>query len=211
VRPVTSILGVLRRPQTPADLVPRLVAQLERQSRNPISTGLLGTPVISLLRRATVTPWGRRVFVITYRPRTRRQFARLPRRLRGVAVTHQIAVAFWPMSSGLYTRRVIAAGRAWGSESSRGPRHPDDRFVFLFPDGVARVALWNARSTAAHPRPLVSPRSQPVIVNVHANVAAFRATGFRSPGYEVWYGPTGRVVRRIANASSCGPPLGTCA
>jgi hypothetical protein len=63
---------------------------------------------------------------------------------------------------------------------------------------------WNAGATAAsHPRP--------VIVSVRGNVAAFESTTFHSPGHEVWYGPTGTVVRRIANASSCGPPLGNCA
>ena len=50
----------------------------------------------------------------------------------------------------------------------------------------------------------------PVIVSVHGNVAAFQSSAFRSPGHEVWYGSTGNVVKRIANASSCAPPLGSC-
>ena len=209
VRPVTSILGQLRRPQTMADRDPTLLAQLAAQSRDPIATGLLGTPVVSLIRRAR-TPWGQSIFLTTSLPRTRRQFARLPAKWRGVTVVHQVSIALYPLSTGQITPAVIEAGRGWSSESEHDVDRAGDRFVFLFPDGVAKVALWNARSIAAHPRPLVARHSRPVVVSVHGNVAAFESRTLQSPGREVWYGPTGQVVKRIANASSCAPPLGNC-
>jgi hypothetical protein len=211
VRPVTSILGVLRRPQTQADRDPTLLWQLARQARDPVAVGLLGTPLASFVRRATVAPWGQRIFLTVNLSRTRRQLARLPAKWRGVTVVHQVSVAMYPLSSGQAIPAVIEAGRAWADESSHGSRHADDRFVFLIPDGVGEIALWNATSIAAHPHPLVRRHSQPVRVNVHGNVAAFSSKAFRSPGHEVWYGPTGNVVRRIPNASSCAPPLGNCA
>ncbi|HEX3691078.1 MAG TPA: hypothetical protein VGG07_21975 [Solirubrobacteraceae bacterium] len=209
VRPITSILGVLRRRQTTADLAPTLVAQLAVQARSPITTGLEGTPVVSLVRRAS-TPWGQSIFLTPSLPRTRRQFARLPAKLRGVTVVHQVSIALYPLSTGQITPAVIEAGRGWSSESEHDVDRAGDRFVFLFPDGVAKVALWNARSIAAHPRPLVERHSRPVVASVHDNVAAFESRTFQSPGHEVWYGPTGQVVKRIANASSCAPPLGSC-
>ena len=211
VRPVTSILGVLRRRQTQADLDPSLLTSLAQGTHNPITAGLLGTPVASLVRLATVAPWGQPIYLVPYLPRTREQYRRLPAKYRGVTVAQKVSVAVAPLSSGQAIPAAIRAGRAWASESSRGPRHPDDRFVFVVPDGVSRVALWTVTSTVAHPRPLIPRHSQPLIVNVRGNVAAFQSATFRTPGHEVWYGPTGRVVRRIANASSCGPPLGNCA
>ena len=106
---------------------------------------------------------------------------------------------------------MIEAGRAWSSESERDVDRAGDRFVFLFPDGVAKVALWNARPIAAHARPLVARHSRPVVVSVHGNVAAFESRTLQSPGREGGlYGPTGQVVKRIASASSCAPPLGNC-
>lgn len=128
-----------------------------------------------------------------------------------MTVLHQVSVSLSPEPGGQAIPAVIAAGRAWESESSPGPNRTAARFVFLFPDGVTRVALWNAASDAVDPHPTVPPHSHPVVVSVHGNVAAFPSRTFRSPGHEVWYGPTGTVVRRIANASSCGPPLGNCA
>jgi hypothetical protein len=209
MRPLTSILGVLRRPQSAADRDPALLARLAARSRDPVAVGLTGTPVVSLIRRS-VTPWGQGIFFTPYLPRTRRQFARLPARFRQVTVVHQVSVTFSVGSGPAATPAVIEAGRAWGSESAHAVDRPGGRFVFVLPDGVAKVALWNARSIAAHPHPLVAPHSRPVIVSVHGDVAAFESRAFRSPGHEVWYGPTGTVVKRIANASSCAPPLGAC-
>ena len=210
VRPLTAILGVLRRPQTTADRDPLLLWHLAEHSRDPITAGLWGSPVVSLVRRAAVTSWGQRIFLTAYLPPTRRQRATLPAKLRDVAVARQPSVMFSPLSSGQMTAAVIEGGRAWDSEGEPDVDAAGNRFVFLFPDGVAKVALSNATSIATHPRPLVARHSPPVLVSVRDNVAAFASRTFHSPGREVWYGPSGRIVRRIANASSCAPPLGAC-
>lgn len=91
----------------------------------------------------------------------------------------------------------------------------------VVPDGVAKVALWYPmRSIANHPKHPITPGSNPVIVTVHDNITAFFAPrrferphrqAFDRPGQEIWYGPHGKIVKRIENASSCGPPLGSCA
>jgi hypothetical protein len=214
-RALTLILGVLRQPQTEPDRNPALLEQLTRETYRRTDRGLLGTPVISLVRLATIAPWGQKIFLIPYLPPTREQIAGLPARWRrgGEQVAHAtvISVGFYPMSSGEAVPAVIEAGRAWASDSKRGDDYAGERFVMLFPDGVAKVALWNTTSIRAHPHPLVAPRSKPAIVTVHNNLAAFRSRTFHSPGHEVWYGPSGEIVKRIANASSCGPPLGNCA
>lgn len=214
-RPLTSILGIMRRPQANTDINPALREQLQRESRDRFDLGFFGTPIITLVRLAAVAPWGQRIYLIPHLPPTRQQIAKLPAKWRrgGTRVTHAttISVFFYPMSSGPVIPAVIEGGRAWDSDSKRGSSYSGDRYVFVFPDGVTKVGLWPSRSSRAHPHPLVPPHAKPITVTVHNNVAAFQARRFGSPGREIWYGPSGTIVKRIANASSCAPPLGNCA
>ena len=213
-RLLTSILGVLRRPQSRSDFSTALRKQLHRESRDNLDLGFFGTPVVSLVRLATVAPWGQRIFLIPHLPPTRQQIAKLPAKWRRggtrVAVLKTVAVAFYPLN-GRASPAVIEGGRAFADASKRGNDYPGHRFVMLLPDGVAKVVLWNTTSIRAHPHPLTAPHSTPVLATVHNNVAAFRSTRLRSPGREIWYGPSGKIIKRIANASSCAPPLGNCA
>ena len=48
-RPLTSILGLLRRPQASSDFSPALSKQLTRESHDHLDLGFLGTPVVSLV------------------------------------------------------------------------------------------------------------------------------------------------------------------
>ena len=214
-RPLTSILGIMRRPQANTDINPALREQLQRESRDRFDLGFFGTPIITLVRLAAVAPWGQRIYLIPHLPPTRQQIAKLPAKWRrgGTRVTHAttISVFFYPMSSGPVIPAVIEGGRAWDSDSKRGSSYSGDRYVFVFPDGVTKVGLWPSRSSRAHPHPLVPPHAKPITVTVHNNVAAFQARRFGSPGREIWYGPSGTIVKRIANASSCAPPHGNCA
>jgi hypothetical protein len=211
VRPLTSILGVLRRPQTAADRDPKLVRQLRRQS--PI----FGTPVLSLMRLATVAPWGQPIYMVPFLPPTKQELARVPGASRAGNIPKTAAVWTYPINPGssLGVPAEIEGGRyatnmAWVKGAKRGPAAT--RWVMVVPDGVARVALWQATgSISQHPKHPTKPGSKPIIVAVHNNIAAFIAHGFSGPGQEVWYGPGGRIVKRIANADSCGPPLGNCA
>jgi YVTN family beta-propeller protein len=215
VRPLTSILAIMRRPQTNTDINPALREQLQRESHDRFDLGFFGTPIITLVRLAAVAPWGQRIYLIPHLPPTRQQIAKLPAKWRqgGTRVTHAttISVFFYPMSSGAVIPAVIKGGRAWDSDSKRGSDYSGDRYVFVFPDGVTKVELWPSTSTRAHPHPLVPAHAKPITVTVHNNVAAFQARRFGSPGREIWHGPSGKIVKRIANASSCAPPLGNCA
>ena len=61
---LVSELAVLRRPQTPADLNS---TYLDLFLRNGVATpprGRLGQPIRSLIRLATITPWGEKVFLV---------------------------------------------------------------------------------------------------------------------------------------------------
>jgi hypothetical protein len=204
-RPLTSILGVLRHPQTATDLPSWLSRELRRELHNRIAVGVFGSPGVSRVRLATVAPWGQGIYLIPYLPPTRSQIAWLPPRLRNVTRPNSIAVAITPEATGQGTPADIEAGR----DIARNGK--PDQFVMVLPERVTKVAIWNAVSIAAHPHPLTRAGSEPVVVSVHNNIATFRSAHFRSPGRELWYGPSGNVIKRIPNASSCAPPLGACA
>jgi hypothetical protein len=201
-RPLTSILGVLRRPQSARDITPALHKQLVRESHSILYMGWFGTGLTSLVRLAAIAPWGQRVYLIPHLPPTRRQIAKLPSNRR-VTVLTASSIDLYPMSGGPMTAAQVTAGRAWAVSANR--------YVFIFPDHVSKVALWRSISIRDHPHPLVSPGSKPIIVAVRHNVAAFGTRRAFTPGREIWYGSSGELIKRIANASSCGPPLGSCA
>lgn len=236
-RPLTSILGVLRRPQTAADRDPALIRQLQAYYHHnkyaSVRMGLEGLPVLSLMRLATVTPWGQRIYVVPFLPPTVAQKRRLPRRYRigGERVATPTTVTLWifPTSDGRSTDffgggagpAFIKGGRALGNGAYDTKLYDHPRQVIMVvPDGVARVALWYpVGSIAKHPNNPIAPGSKPVIATVHDNIAAFIAPRrferphdfFALPGQEIWYGSHGNVVNRIDNASSCMAPLGSCA
>lgn len=232
VRPLTSILGVLRRPQTAADRNPALIGYLRRQNRNSFTVAVEGLPVLSLMRLATVTPWGQRVYVVPFLPPTAAEKRRLPRKYRTggsqLAPPTTATLQIFPMSGNKVTdffgngapAAVINGGRVIGNGAydTKVYNHPR-QVIMIVPDGVARVALWYPTgSIANHPKHPITPGSKPVVATVHDNVAAFIAPRrFKRPhdffgqaGQEIWYGPDGNVVKRIDNASSCGPPLDSC-
>ncbi len=215
---LTAILGVLRRPQTAADRNPSLIAQLQREQRSKYNLAFEGRPVLSMMRLATVAPWGAPVFLVPFLAPTKQAKARLPRKLRSVTVPTQANVWTFSINGGSGGQGIpadIEGGRditnmAWVHGATRGPAA--NRWVMVVPDGVAKVALWETTGSAsAHPRHPIKPGSEPIIVAVHHNIAAFIAHGFDGPGQEIWYGPDGTVVKRITNADPCAPPLTSCA
>jgi hypothetical protein len=130
---------------------------------------LAGTPVRDLVRFATVAPWGQKVFLVPSRPPGR----------RGHALTLSA-----PATANA-TVAQIEAGGDWGTERS-------DQLLIVVPDGVARVTVRPVRtSTDRHP--------SPVTATVHGNVAAFQSNqNLDDPQREIWYGPSGHVIERIA-------------
>ena len=211
-RQLTSILGVLRRPQTTADRNPALVRQLSREAHNKYTFGFEGRPVLSLMRLATIAPWGQRIYVVPFLAPTEPAKKRLPRKDQGVTVATTAALATYPVTGGDGIPAEIEGGRDIGNGDYAHGEKPGSRWLMVVPDGVAKVALWAATgSTAQHPRHPTTPGSKPIIVTVDNNIAAFHAPRFHAPGQEIWYRPNGTIVKRIANADSCGPPLGNCA
>jgi len=63
-----DMLAVLRRAQTKADLDPQLLSRL--QAHEPLGLALEGTPDVPLVRLATVTGWGAKVFLVPMKPLT---------------------------------------------------------------------------------------------------------------------------------------------
>jgi hypothetical protein len=217
LRPVTSILGVLRRPQNAADRNPALITQLQKQSHDNFDLAWAGRPELSLMRRAAVAPWGQPIYVVPFLPPTRHAVQNVPPKDRVGNAARTATVWTYPISAGspLGSPTEIESGRdvtnmAWVHGGNRGPAA--NRWVMVVPDGVAKVALWPATgSISHHPGHPTNPGFRPIVVPVHGNIAAFIAHGFTRPGQEVWYGPNGTIIKRIANADSCEPSLGGCA
>src|SRR5579884_1720947 len=76
-----DILGVLRRPQTKADLNPAILSVLSRVP--PIA--LRGEAELALVRLATTTPWGEKIYLVPFRPPTAAGVAADARRAPGLA------------------------------------------------------------------------------------------------------------------------------
>jgi hypothetical protein len=181
-------LAVLRRPQTSADLDPALLRRLVSRPAGP-GAGLMGTPVRSLIRLATVTPWGERVFFVPTRPLNRTAAAKvlaatkLPSAARR-SVLRQLerqgsGLTLGINGAGGTTVAQIAAGDDWASS---GPS--PNTLIVVVPDGVARVTVQLAHRLTAI---------------VHNNVAAFEP---RQPIENLgvhkmtWYSPSGAIVKR---------------
>lgn len=205
-RPLASILAVLRRPPTVADRNHLLRQMLKRDAQNPTTLGVLGRPVVSLLRFATVAPWGAKIYLVPFLPPTAAAERRLPPKDRGVTTPTTATLATFPDNGADVVAAEIEGGRDIGN-MAYGARHPSAqaraRWVMIVPDGVTKVAIWQLTTTATQ-----SPK--PIVAAVHNNVAAFVAPSLTQPGKELWYGPNGHIVKHIHDASSCAPPLGSC-
>lgn len=185
-----DILHALRRPQTKGDRDPALLRELARPSG-----ALTGTPVLSLVRLAAITPWGDRVFLVPFRPLTAAAIRSLPPRLRSRARQWRARegtsdrLGLFDSSGGgcCSPPAAITAGLAW---SSSGP--DPNTALLVVPDGVATVTVRFSPSAA-------SPHSVTQTVVVHHNIAAFL------PPYAVenlsiykmlWRNATGRPIKR---------------
>jgi hypothetical protein len=200
-RGLVSQLAVLRRPQTSADLNPQFLRLLDRRIGH---SQPFGTPVRSLIRLATVTPWGERVFLVPYRPLTRAQLQKLPPGLRRFDMRR---AARQGSSDGLavsaggccVTAGEIARGDAYGFGGGAGG---GSDFVELVPDGVAKVSLLVARQD--YPEGPIFPHPLIATATVHSNVFAVRVSrtvddlGSR----QIWYGSNGAVIKRIGKTST---------
>ena len=190
---LVRLLGVLRRPQTAADRAFHHAGW----PTPPRASGSRIEPDRTLIRLATVTPWGAKVFMVPLTSPTNRVLA------RELGET----VALWVQGIGwndYSTVPDIRNGSAWGPEATvRGPRGLESRFFEIVPSGVAKVVFYLLRQ---FPRPGEPPRfSGSVTADVHNNVAVFQVKAV-SPGasavYAAWYTSSGRLIKRVGDWSA---------
>jgi hypothetical protein len=205
-QPLTNILGVLRRPQTKVDRDPFL---LQRPLfRSSLLRGTLGTPEPALIRLATITPWGAKVFLVPMKPPTQAAIAKLPPRQRTRAEQKRAREGSGARL-GLFTvgndgggtccataETIEQAGAAmWGGTSSL------TQLVLVVPDNVAKVTVLIPRQEGRGVR--ILRRSLSLSAKVHNNVVAIEIDRLVDDPlqYMIWYGPTGRVVKRFGSTS----------
>jgi hypothetical protein len=155
-----DILAVLRRPQAAGDRnAPRPFGRL------PSVEDVLGTPIDSLSRLASVAPWGVKAYLVPYAPPTARQIRRLPARVR--SEIRRTARGGLAVIAGHGACCLSAATIEAGHGVLFQADH--DRLVVVVPDGVARVTLG---TTGRHGRSFTAA--------VRGNVVAFQTS--RSAG-----------------------------
>ena len=177
-----EILAVLRRPQTKSDL-----------GLNPASLPhagvFVGAPDLSLVRFATVTPWGEKLFLVPFKPPTQQALAAAERQIPQRDRT-QLARTFAGLASrgetlGVYSREGGGGGapasfiEARGELSTEGAGHEfaggstRTRLILVVPDGVAKVVFVLPRQPAgAQNGAPIYRHTLKVAVAVHSNVAA---------------------------------------
>jgi hypothetical protein len=178
-----SILGVLRQPQTKA------AADFHQTGwPTPPKPGSQIAPDRALVRLATTTPWGTKVFVVPLTPPSNK----VERKDLGETVAVWVQGIGWadfnPVDS-------LQSEGGWGP--GQAVTEPNGTKLYrtfaLVPDGVTKVAIYPqaklGRST--DPGPLVS-------ATVHNNVAVFQ-THAHGPGPVLgyWYGSDGRIIKRL--------------
>jgi hypothetical protein len=188
-RALVSELAVLRRRQTPADLNSANLNRFLQVHGPDDPRQRLGQPIRSLIRLATVTPWGEKVYLVPFLAPD------------GMATLGLVANG----GSCCVTAAGIASNGLGGLSGSGGPAGGPSRnqVVVVVPDGVAKVAILLPRQgIAGEP---AYKHTLAITVPVHNNVAAFQSTRYADDiglNHMIWYGPTGNIVRRIGNNSN---------
>jgi hypothetical protein len=210
-RQLIDIIGVLRRPQTKADLNPRILSQL---SGVPL-IALEGTVDRSLVRFAATTPWGEKLYLVPYRPPTAAEIAAIKRRFPGASLG--------PITRG-ETLGVMSVGGGGGGVNAAGVQAGDEmqmdgagrsfaggstqtRYILVVPDRVARVEFYFPPRAVPAGGP-VYRHSLAVTVPVHGNIAAVQVTQQCCAGQPalIWYGARGQVIKQIGSLKPPPPP-----
>ena len=208
-RQLRHLLGVLRRGSTPADQDPALTARLASIAGLPNCHGLEADR--GLIRLATVTPWGQKVFVVAFMPPactqppctgTARACAAPPPDQETVRL---LSDSGGPPSLDPYPPQYWTPGQVQhgpGVVQLAGPRAGMLRELLLVPDGVRRVAVLFARQEHAGGVPY--RRGLKVVVPVHSNVAAVQVERSSVGEAVVWYGRSGGPIMRFGTSARLG-------
>lgn len=205
-----DIIGALRRPQTKADLNQRILSQQDR----PL--GLQGKADLPLVRFATTTPWGERLYFVPMKPPTAKQLAGFAHQTnapaRDIARVRARGETLGVFSNGGGggdasaadieagdSLQTEGAGRSFAGGSTK------TRLILVVPDGVAKVVFVLPRQSAGVQNGAPTYKhSLNVAVTVQDNVAAVQIPRECCNGRPpmIWYAPDGQVVKRIGNFSS---------
>jgi hypothetical protein len=213
-RELIETIGVLRRPQKAADLGPAIRAAIERAfpptNQGPLPS--LGHPDLSLVRYATTTGWGQRLYLVPVKPHrtvgraaVSHSGAPPPRVTENVPETLAlVSPQGWIINA--QTAADIKAGTDGVFESAGqrvlGGGTSAARFIYVVPDGVATVAFVLPRDALPGvPFEPVYASTLTVRVPVHDNIAAVQVDRQfdRSGPPMIWYAADGRVIKRIGN------------
>lgn len=234
-RPLFSILGVLRRPQTAADRAAAAeFADQPAAQRGRIERKLVATErrLAAVGNRAAAARLQRELM----RVRAQKLPARAPdpqARLAAVTPwgervllvpyrsgrTEQLCTDFIPLGSsggsgagcGM-TAGAIEAGQGWSLEGAGREFAGGSTGVRLFivvPDGVAKVAFVLSRDSGVAGGP-VYRHSLPVLAPVHNNVAFVQVNRQCCDGFLVtrWYAPDGRLIKATGNPATSNRVVG---
>lgn len=202
-----DIISVLRRPQTKADREAPILSRA-------LMGGILarGTPDVPLVRYATTTPWGEKLYFVPMKPPTAKPLAQLHlpagviSRLRTRGETLGVFSARGGGGGG--TAADIEAGYGWQTEGagrSFAGGSTETRIILVVPDGVAKVAFVLPRqSSPGQPGAPIYRHALTVTVPVHDNVAAVQVDRQCCQGRApmIWYAADGHVVRRVGNPAA---------
>ena len=179
-RQLVDILGVLRRPQNAAD---RRAALLSLYTRG---LAFVGTPDGALMRYATTTPWGERLYLVPMNPPSAQEMAaRLAERAPGSR--NQLLRMLRDRTETLMVLSVEGAGGAGdapGIENGQGigtegagrsfaGGSTATRITVVVPDGVAKVRfVFPRQPSPGQPGTPIYSHSLSVVAAVHDNVVA---------------------------------------
>jgi len=211
-----DLLAVLRRPQTKADLDPRLLSRLKRS--DPLEA-LQGTPDLPLIRLATVTPWGEKVFLVPMKPPTPSALRAGAHKFTGRGLTAILARRTDQETLGVFTTldgtgyggccitaaSIKALDGSDGTESS--PLHGTEstRLINVVPDGVAKIVFVLPRQgSRIGPGTPVYKHTLTVTAEAHGNVAAAEVDRQCCTGRiaATWYGTDGQVLKHVGSPNA---------
>jgi hypothetical protein len=203
-----SVLGVLRRPQVPADLSGRVIQRFLR-NRPPFGGG---TVERGLIRRAMIAPWGSPIYVVPETPTGWTAYAPAPSsststsvftlKREGVDVEDAAGGGCCATASAITQYGDLStegAGRSFAGGSAQ------TRLVLLVPDGVAKVAFVLPRQVdRTDPTAPVYRRALTVTAAVRDNIVAVQVPHEIAGGRPamIWYAPDGHVLKRLGNPAA---------
>jgi len=221
-----DILAVLRRPQTKADLDPQLLAMLRRTSHS----GRLfppGIPDLPLIRLATTTPWGEKVFLVPLKPPSASAVREVARKFPGYRAPSlarqrdQETLAVFTINPGgtggstcCDTAADIKSLHGGAGTEGYRPLHGSGytRLFTIVPDGVAKIVYVLPRQgSRIGPGTPIYKHTLTATAVVHGNVATVQINRQCCTGRiaSTWYATNGHVLKRVGSRAAANRVVST--